>query len=146
MKKRHACSLKLLAVGSIVVQPSLFSDFPTTVRRVAVAVVVLGILGVAAYRMLAVITPPPLSIATPLDQLSTSSRIVTITGTTEPGAQLTINGSAFAPDATGAFTTDVVLLPGMNTIAIEARRKHSRPARVERRINVRSSDAPVAWR
>lgn len=128
------------------VQPSLFTDVPTVVRRMLVALVVLAILGVAAYRMLAVIAPPSLSIATPRDQLSTSSRIVTISGTTEPGVQLTINGSAFAPDATGAFTTDVVLLPGMNTIAIEARRKHSRPARVERRINVRSSDAPVAFR
>lgn len=125
-------------------QPSLFSDFPTTVRRVAVAVVVLGILGVAAYRILTFTAPPTLTIATPRDQLSTSSRIVTITGMTEPGALLTINGSSFIPDAAGAFTTDVVLLPGMNTIAIEARRRHGRPARVERRINVRTADAPVA--
>ena len=128
------------------VQPSLFPDCPPTVRRVAIAAVVLAILGVAAYRMIAVIAPPPLSIATPLDQLSTSSRIVTISGTTEPGASLTINGSAFAPDATGAVTTAVVLLPGMNTIAIEARRRHGWTARVERRIHVRAAEAPIAIR
>ena len=128
------------------IQRSLFSDFPTTVRRAAVAVVVIIIMGMATYRLLAMVAPPPLAVAQPLDQLSTSSRIVTITGTTEPGVQLTINGATFTPDTTGTFTTDVVLLPGMNTIAIEAHRKHGRSARIERRINVRSADAPVAMR
>jgi hypothetical protein len=128
------------------VQPSLFSDFPTTIRRALLGVVVISILGVAAYRMLAMIAPPPLTIASPADRLSTSSRIVTITGTTEPGVALTINGQPFVPDGAGMFTTDVVLLPGMNTIAIEAKRRHGRPTRVERRINVRTADAPIAFR
>jgi len=128
------------------VQPSLFTDVPTVVRRALIAIVVASILSVAGYQILATTTPPPLTVAEPTDQLSTSSRIVTITGTTEPGAVLTINGAVFTPNAVGAFTTDVVLLPGLNTIAIEARRKHGRPARVERHINVRSADAPVAMK
>ncbi|MBI4450222.1 hypothetical protein HY634_04125, partial [Candidatus Uhrbacteria bacterium] len=105
----------------MLVQPSLFTDVPTVLRRAAIGAVVLLVLGVAGVRILAVVTPPRLTITTPSAQLSTSSRIVTITGTTEPGAALTINGQPLVPDATGAFTTDVVLLPGANTIAIEAR-------------------------
>lgn len=125
-------------------RPSLHTDVPTTVRRTLTAAVIFLVLGVAGFRMLAVMTPPRLTITTPPEQLSTSSRIVTITGTTEPGAALTINGHVLVPDASGAFTTDVVLLPGANTVAIEARRRHSRRARIERQINVHAAEAPLA--
>jgi len=136
--------VRLSAVGSIVLRPSPHTDFPTTIRRTAVLAVALLILGVAGIRIIAVVTPPRLTIIDPPAQLSTSSRIVTITGTTEPGVVLTINDQPFVPDATGAFTTDIVLLPGSHTIAIEARRRHSRPNRIERQVNVRAADAPVA--
>ncbi len=116
------------------------------IRRLLIGAVALLVLGVAGYRIAAVVTPPPLSVNQPADQLSTSSRVITIAGTTEPGALLTINGIAFIPDTSGAFTTDVVLLPGVNTIAIEARRRHGWTTRVERRIHVRAAEAPIAMR
>lgn len=106
-----------------------------------VVVIALGLIGV---RIAAIFEPPTLTIDHPNDLLSTSSRFVTVTGRTEPGALLTINGSAFVPDTTGTFTTDVILAPGVNTIAVEARRRHSRPARIERRITVQAANAPLA--
>ncbi|MBI4142520.1 hypothetical protein HY480_01435 [Candidatus Uhrbacteria bacterium] len=127
-------------------QPSLLDDFPTRLRRAAISGVLLLVLGVLGYRIMAFVQPPPLVLASPQDQLSTSSRVITIHGTTAPGASLSINGRAFVPDAAGNFTTDLVLVPGVNTIELESRTTHSRPARVIRRIRVTSAEAPLAQR
>ncbi len=125
-------------------QPSLLDDFPTRLRRAVISGVVLIVLGMLGYRIMAFVQPPPLVLASPQDQLSTSSRIITISGTTAPGASLSINGRSFVPDAAGNFATDLVLVPGVNTIELESRTAHSRPARVIRRVQVVPSGAPVA--
>ena len=127
-------------------QSSLLHDYPSRMRRMGIGAIVLLVLGVIGYRIVALVMPPTLTVTEPSDQLSTSSRIVTIQGHTEPGAILVINGETLAPDISGAFTTDAILLPGVNTITVEARRRHSRTARVERRIHVRAADAPLALR
>lgn len=141
-----ACRLKLVARSSIVFRPSPHTDYPSVIRRVLTGAVILVVLGALGYRVASIIAPPTLAVREPSDQLSTSSRTITIAGETEPGVTLTINGETFVPDPAGAFTTDVVLLPGVNTIAIEARRRHGWPARVERRVHVRAADAPLAFR
>jgi len=125
-------------------QQSLFTDYPSLIRRAAVLAAIVVVVGVLGARMLAVLTPPTLVVEQPADLLSTSSRFVTISGRTEPGAHVTVNGSAFIPDASGAFSMDVILAPGANTIAIEARRRHSRAAQIIRRIQVSPASAPVA--
>lgn len=126
------------------VQQDLFRDYPALVRRITIGIVGAALFGLIGWRIAAVTAPPPLALTTPAHALSTSSRIITVSGHTAPGAALTINGEVFAPDASGAFTTHIVLLPGVNTVAIEARRRHSRPARIERIIEVQRNDAPLA--
>ncbi|MFH1430069.1 MAG: hypothetical protein ABIG71_00925 [Candidatus Uhrbacteria bacterium] len=121
-------------------------DAPLLVRRLAVAGVAVVILGVLGFRILSVRTPPPLTISTPVNLLSTTSRIITIEGNTAPGATITINGEEYTPDSGGAFSADIVLLPGVNTIAIESYRRHSRAAHVERTIHVHAANAPLALR
>ncbi|MDO8425480.1 MAG: hypothetical protein Q7T01_03125 [bacterium] len=125
-------------------RPLPLYDTPTVFRRATAIIVVALILGLLGYRILEMRTPPTLTIVTPADELATSSRIVTIVGQTEPGATVLINGSTLAPDTHGAFETDVVLLPGVNTITIEARRQHSGTARIERIIHVQHNNAPLA--
>lgn len=127
-------------------QPSLLDDYPSRVRRFTIAAVILVVLGVVGYRIAAMIAPPPLAIEQPSDALSTTSRLITIRGTTAPGATITVNGQEFVPDARGAFTKDIVLVPGVNIIEFEAHTKHSRTTKVIRRIQVVTSDAPVALR
>lgn len=104
----------------------------------------LMVLGVVGHRISTIIAPPPLVIRTPEDKASTASRMVTIVGTTAPGALLTVNGAAITPDGSGSFSTDVVLVPGANTIDITARRRHSRSAKIQRLIYVHAANAPLA--
>lgn len=127
-------------------QPSLLDDYPSRVRRFAVVAVILVVLGALGYRVAAIVAPPLLAIEQPSDALSTTSRLITIRGITSPGATITVNGQAFVPDARGAFTKDIVLVPGVNIIEFEARTKHSRTTKVIRRIQVITSEAPVAIR
>lgn len=121
-------------------------DTPTIFRRAVVLLIVALVLGLLGYRVIEMRTPPTLSVATPADELATSSRVITISGQTDPGATVLINGSALAPDAGGSFTADIVLSPGVNTLTIEARRRHSGTARIERVIHVQRNDAPLASR
>jgi hypothetical protein len=119
-------------------------DTPATIRRAIIAIGILLVLGFLGWRVHDVFAPPSLIVASPSDRLATSSRIITISGSTEPGAVLSVNGEEFAPDAGGFFKMDVVLRPGTNTLAIEARQRHGRPNRIERTIHVQRNEAPLA--
>ncbi|TLZ50947.1 MAG: hypothetical protein E6K18_06215 [Methanobacteriota archaeon] len=61
--------------------------------------------------VLVLTTKPGATVATP---------IVTLAGTTEPGAFVTVNG-VFVLSTVGTFTTNVTLSPGANTIVVQSR-------------------------
>ena len=64
-------------------------------------------------------TAPSLSVTSPDFEL-TNTPSVTVSGTTEPGVSLTLNGAAVAVGAGGAFSTTLTLVAGSNTITIVA--------------------------
>lgn len=66
------------------------------------------------------ITPPPIFVASGLDGSSVTATPATISGTTEPGAILTIDGKPVNVDPTGAWSTTVTVTLGANTIAVVA--------------------------
>ncbi|WP_192868201.1 S-layer homology domain-containing protein [Calderihabitans maritimus] len=75
----------------------------------------------SSYAVLADTTPPPLEVATPADGILLNSRSVTVTGTTEPGAAVTINGEAAVVDDNGSFTgTAIFGADGPQTITVVA--------------------------
>ncbi len=64
--------------------------------------------------------PPPLTVSSPVDGLLTNQSPVAVSGTTEAGAALTVNGNAVSVDAQGAFTTNMNLNLGENSFTITA--------------------------
>ncbi len=60
------------------------------------------------------ITPPPLSISTPVVTGEGRNRVVEFAGTTEPGANLTVNGKGFPVGTDGAFAIIVSVVEGDN--------------------------------
>lgn len=124
-------------------RPSLHHDFPTRIRRMAIGAVAFLVVGLLAARIIATIAPPPLTIHEPTDRLVTGSRVLSIRGTTAPEAELHINGRSLAPDTAGRFATDVILLPGLNTIEVSARRRHSQPIVIRREVQVVEMKAPL---
>lgn len=66
------------------------------------------------------VTPPPLSIETPDDGLTTEDPTVTVSGLTEPGAAVAINGVYAVVDSGGHFSCVIALVNGANTITVNA--------------------------
>ncbi|UCE81351.1 MAG: hypothetical protein JSV94_02740 [Methanobacteriota archaeon] len=67
------------------------------------------------------VTPPPLAVTSPLDGATTTMPSVTVSGETEPGAELYVNGLlAHVDDSTGEFVAVVPLVEGTNDIVITA--------------------------
>jgi hypothetical protein len=66
------------------------------------------------------VTPPPLSIESPEDGLVTETPTVTVSGLTEPGATLAVNGVYAVVDDSGDFSCVIALLDGENTITATA--------------------------
>ena len=65
-------------------------------------------------------TAPRLDISSPTPGLVTSAATVTVSGTTEPGATVSIGGSSVFVDGAGAFSSAVTLIAGTNTIDVSA--------------------------
>lgn len=66
------------------------------------------------------ITPPTLSLTSPTEGATVEVASVTITGTTEPGARVTVNGLVADVSASGAFSFILALVEGDNTITARA--------------------------
>jgi len=65
-------------------------------------------------------TPPSLSLDSPSDGLTTETPVVTASGTTEPGAALSINGISVTVESDGSFSCTIALVEGINTVAATA--------------------------
>ena len=65
-------------------------------------------------------TPPPLSLDSPSDGLTTEAPLVMVAGTTEPGVDLSVNGMMVAVEPDGSFYCLIVLVEGVNTIVATA--------------------------
>ena len=65
-------------------------------------------------------TPPALSVTAPLAGATITSNIVTVTGATDVGADVVVNGVRVAPNAAGAFSVDLAFSDGTHTIRTTA--------------------------
>ncbi|MGP8110289.1 MAG: Ig-like domain-containing protein [Thermoplasmata archaeon] len=63
--------------------------------------------------------PPALALTSPTTGLTNHSAVV-VSGTTEPGATVTVDGSAVTVGVAGAFTTTLTLADGAHTIVVNA--------------------------
>jgi len=63
--------------------------------------------------------PPALSLISPASSLTNRSAVV-VSGTTEPGATLTVDGSPVSVGVSGAFATTLSLVDGPHTIVVVA--------------------------
>ncbi len=65
-------------------------------------------------------TPPPLSVTGPADGAIVTQSTVVVTGATELGARVLVNGVAAAVAAGGSWSVRVSLGPGANTLSVQA--------------------------
>lgn len=80
--------------------------------------------------------PPLVTLSAPADNLLTNSKTVSVSGTTEAGASVTVNGNSLSVDAQGAFNTTLTLSEGSNTITVVARDTAQNSQTVTRAVTV----------
>lgn len=88
-------------------------------------------------------SPPKLDLTKPAPGLNVSSDTVDVEGTTDTGAELSINSQPVPTDPHGGFKEQVRLAPGTNTIRVAARNKRGRERVVTRSVTVQTAQAPA---
>jgi len=101
-----------------------------------------GVLGAIAillcvyfgFQFYAITAPPELVIVSPVNAKLTDVASITVEGIVEGEAIVYVNGEQVIVGEDRSFTQDLALERGMNIILIEAERRYSRRATIERRI------------
>lgn len=113
--------------------------------RISIVLVIAAILGYLAWEVYHIIAPPALEVVDPAPDAVTASRIIAVSGRTEPEATVTINGTPVFVDQEGYFEEVLSLSPGAHTLEVVARRKRSRTA-IERRTVLIEGEASAGDR
>jgi transcriptional regulator with XRE-family HTH domain len=105
------------------------------------SLIIIAVLVCAAYLTTCVkkiITAPALSLISPEDNLITNEHSVDIKGSTEPEAEIIINGELVLKDITGFFEKKINLKSGLNIISVTAQKKYSQKSSITKKILVKS--------
>jgi cytoskeletal protein RodZ len=108
------------------------------VRRtvLVVCLLVLFLIGFIIYQFRFAIINPPLAVDSPKEN-SITTREVTVTGSSDTNATVTVNNQPTIVTEDGSFTKKIVVFPGGSVITIKAKSRFGKETIVERRINAR---------
>lgn len=102
---------------------------------VAASAVIL-LIGFLTFQFRFAILNPPLEVTSPKENATTAQE-VTIAGTSDPNATVTVNNEPVALGADGTFMKKISLFPGKTTIAIKARSAFGKETLLQRSIEVK---------
>ncbi len=105
-------------------------------RLIIASLIVALFLGYLAVQAAKNFLPPQLHISEPSQDVSTRSLTITVSGTTDQNATVTINDQDVQTSGDGAFTESIDLRLGLNTLKISAIKKHSSPRVITRQVLV----------
>ena len=94
-------------------------------------VMIISYLGLNIFQALAM---PDINVISPKENLITESSSLLIKGKAEEQAEVFINNQSIQSQENGYFEKSIELLPGVNTIKISAKKKHSNKAEVVRQV------------
>lgn len=109
-------------------------------RRIVGALIIIGAAGYIGFVLYQGLKPPTVVLHNDPTGQQTQSTNITLGGTTDIGVELKINQQVIELSDTGSFEEDVILIEGINTITVEAKRPHSR--RFTKTITVVKTGAP----
>ncbi len=97
-------------------------------------VLVLGITSYIGFQVKTIIEPPTLMVHAPADGYLTKDATIIVSGQSDSGAHVTINGTPVLLSQDGSFEEEIVLERGTNVITIEGTKRYSRVATEYRRV------------
>jgi len=97
---------------------------PKTMRMTSIVIITIAFMFYIGLGVYNIIKPPSLLIHEPHNNITTNSRLITISGVTDPEIKLTINNELILADINGDFSKDINLSLGLNILEITAVKKH----------------------
>lgn len=142
LKERHIMRDKkfrsfLHEIGSQSFPHSLLN--PAFLKVAAICFVVSVVLSYLVINVYQTVAPPQLLIFQPKDNLETAALSLTVSGKSDPEAEIVINGESVIVGKDGEFEETVRLTDGLNLILISAKRKHGMERKITRHVLVQSS-------
>ena len=119
-----------------VVKKSHLWAMPKILKNILIFLVIVVCFVYLGYRVNKIISPPRLTVTSPLADLITNQAAVLVAGRTEAEANLTINNEMVLSDQFGNFSEIISLKNGVNIITITASKKYGRSNTVIRQILV----------
>lgn len=112
-----------------------FAIKPLNKKRVVVALVIILILAVSAWKINNLIGSPTLEIISPAtDNLIVNSSSIKLSGKASPQDKLTVNNEEAPVANDGFFEKDFSLQPGINTIEFKAKRLLGKEIKIVRQV------------
>ncbi len=109
-------------------------SMPAVVRNTIIVIAAIFCFVYLGFLVKKIFEPPFLVIDKPPADITVTERQLDINGRTEPESEIRINGQIVQVGGNGAFNETVYLEPGLNTIAVTAKKKYSRSTSVVRNI------------
>ena len=116
-----------------------FLNVPKIAKSIIIIAVVLICFVYLGIYLKNIISPPEIQIIEPMENLVTDKNFINIIGSTEPEAEITINGEIIFNNSEGIFTKRINLKNGINTITVTAKKKYSRETVIKRQILVNNN-------
>ncbi|MBU0598637.1 helix-turn-helix domain-containing protein, partial [Patescibacteria group bacterium] len=99
---------------------------PKIIKIILIVFIISACLTYVGFEITEIFSPPELVVLEPDNNLSTTQNSITVSGTTDPEAQLTINGKQTYLDEKGEFIEVINLNEGVNKIIIKSVKKRSK--------------------
>lgn len=100
----------------------------------ALSLVAFAVIGYLGWQIQSIVSPPEVVLISPNEASITKDAMITVEGVVEGEATVYVNGEQVVVDHDNTFETEVDLDKGLNVITVEAERRYSKRAIIERRV------------
>lgn len=104
------------------------------IRYGFLAFLLLSVISYIGYQVISIVEPPEIVLLSPSSDLLTHDAEIAVYGLVEGEASVFVNGEPIVVNEDFTFSTTVDLNQGLNDLVIEAQRRYSRRATIERSV------------
>ncbi|HPI67007.1 MAG TPA: helix-turn-helix transcriptional regulator [bacterium] len=115
-------------------EKKFFINFPSVIKKTSLVFIILILFIYILKQINLITTPPKIIINYPPDNLIIYDNFLIINGQTEPEVKIKINQEDILLQSDQTFQQKINLLPGINSIIIEGKKKYSSATTLEKKI------------
>lgn len=114
-----------------------FLAVPKIIKSIVIVIITVVFFIYLGISLKKIISPPNLLIYSPLEDVTTEKKSISVIGQTDPEAQIVINGEQILSNINGEFSKTINLKNGINIITITACKKYGRDNTIVRQVLVK---------